>query len=155
MRSRAANFIQLNTSASTDGVGLVFTFADTDDTPDAPFYAVINLRDDTLREVVKFSSKTATELVVDSLADRYLAGSVATSGLTHPANSTVLLAPLAQHLDDLWVYLEGQTLDDLSDLDVSGATDGQFLKYDSGSGDWVPDTITFPSPIGLIVALGG
>lgn len=155
MRSRAANFVQLNTSASTDGTGLVFTFADTDGTPDTPFYAVLNLRDDTLREVVKFSDKTGTELIVDSLSDRYLDGSVATSGLTHPTNSTVLLAPVAQHLDDLWVYLQGQELDDLSDVDVAAATDGQYLKYDSGSGEWVPDTITFPSPIGLIVALGG
>lgn len=155
MRSRAANFVQLNTSALTDGTGLTFTFTDTSDTPPVPFYAVLNLRDDTLREVVKFSSKTSTELIVASLADRYLDGSVATSGLTHPTNSTVLLAPLAQHLDDLWVYLQGQELDDLSDVDVSAATDGQFLKYDAGSGDWVPDTITIPSPIGLIVALGG
>jgi hypothetical protein len=155
MRSRAANFVQLNTSAQTDGVGLVFTFADTSDAPAVPFYAVLNLRDDTLREVVKFSTKTSTTLEVDSLSDRYLDGSVATSGLTHPTNSTVLLAPVAQHLDDIWVYLEGQTLDDLDDVDVSSATDGQFLKFDAGSGEWVPDTVTFPSPIGLIVALGG
>lgn len=155
MRSRAANFVSLNTSAQTDATGLTFTFTDTSDTPAVPFYAVLGLRDDTRREVVKFSSKTSTELVVDSLADRYLAGSVASSGIVHPANTTVLLAPVAQHLDDIWVYLEGQGLDDLDDVDVSSATDGQYLKYDSGSGDWVPDTITFPSPIGLIVALGG
>jgi hypothetical protein len=153
MRSRAANFVSLNTSALTDGTGLTFTFTDTSDAPAVPFYAVLNLRDDTLREVVKFSSKTSTTLEVASLSDRYLDGSVATSGLTHPTNSTVLLAPVAQHLDDIWVYLDGQTLDDLDDVDVSAATDGQFLKYDAGLGEWVPDTIG--SPIGLIVALGG
>lgn len=155
MRSRAANFVTLNSSAQSDATDLTFTFTDTSDAPAVPFYAVLGLRDDTRREVVKFSSKTSTTLVCASLADRYLAGSVASSGIVHPANTRVLLAPVAQHLDDIWVYLEGQELDDLDDVDVSSATDGQYLKYDSGSDDWVPDTITFPSPIGLIVALGG
>ena len=144
MRTNAANFTRLIMSAQTGPTGLSFEVPDTSGTPDAPFYAVLNLRDDARREVVLFSSKTGTTLEVDSIGDRYLDGSVAGSGITHPVGTQILLAPLAQHLEDLWDDFEALDfavntleLDDLSDVDVAGVADGDVLVYDDYAGEWV------------------
>jgi hypothetical protein len=134
----AANFTRLFTSAPTNAVGLTFTFADTSDAPAVPFYAVLAVRDDTKREVVKFSTKTSTTLVADSISDRYLAGSSAGSGIDHPSNTEVLLAPLAQHLDDIWSGLAALEVGDLADVDVSAVGDGDALVFDAGTSEWVP-----------------
>ena len=37
-------------------------------------------------------------------------------------------------------------LDDLNDVDVTGATDGQFLAWDATSGDWIPTTASGSIP---------
>jgi hypothetical protein len=105
-------------TAETDGTGLVFEVQDTTGTPATPFYAVVNLRQDALREVIKVSSKTGTSLSIASLADRYLEGSAASSGITHPIGSQILLAPVSQNLKDLWDYV--------TDLDASDVTSGTF-----------------------------
>jgi hypothetical protein len=44
-------------------------------------------------------------------------------------------------------------LGDLGDVDLSGLADGNILKYDDASGDWL--AAQEKSPIGLILALGG
>lgn len=107
-RTTAANFVVVDTTEETLSDGLTFTFADTSRFPAVPFYAVLARTDDTRRNVVKFSTKTATTLQCASLADRYLAGSVAESGITHPAGTPVLVAPLAQNLGDIWDALENR-----------------------------------------------
>jgi hypothetical protein len=49
--------------------------------------------------------------------------------------------------------IAGNDLDDLNDVDASSPAGGQYLTYNSSSGNWEP---TSPiSPIGLILALGG
>jgi len=49
--------------------------------------------------------------------------------------------------------LLGNDLDDLNDVDATSPTNGQYLTYNSSSGNW---EATSPiSPIGLILALGG
>jgi len=152
-RSYAANFTQLATSEEATATALTFVFTNTNNAPDMPFYAVLAPEDETKREVVKFSTKTSTTLVCDSLSDRYLDGSAAPSGIIHGSGTIVLLTPLAQHLDDLWVALAAVDLDSLTDVDTSGVTSGQVLTYDGS--DWVPQTPTTPSPIPMILALGG
>ena len=136
-RTNASNFMRMTMTSETDGSGLVFEVQDTAGTPDAPFYAVVNLRQDALREVIKVSSKTGTSLSVASLGDRYLEGSAAGSGITHPNGSQILLAPVAQNLGDLWDFLDGLELDDLADVDTSGAGAGDVLAFDGS--EWVPD----------------
>jgi hypothetical protein len=144
MRTNAANFTRLVMSATAGPTDLIFTFDNTLDAPDAPFYGVLNLRDDTRREVVLFSVKTSTTLEVATIDDRYLEGSVATSGITHPTGSRVLLAPVAQHLDDLWHAIENVedridllVLNDLDDVTVATPDDGDVLTYDDYTGEWV------------------
>jgi phage baseplate assembly protein gpV len=44
-------------------------------------------------------------------------------------------------------------LADLGDVDLAGLADGDFLKYDNASGNWL--VAQERSPIGLILALGG
>lgn len=152
-RSYAANFTRLATTEAATATGLTFVFANTDNAPAVPFYAVLSPQDENNREIVKFSTKTATTLVCDSLADRYLDGSAQPSGIVHGIGTEVLLAPLAQHLDDLWDQIEGLALGDLTDVDTSGAATGQVLTYDGS--EWAPQTPETPSPIPLILALGG
>jgi hypothetical protein len=49
--------------------------------------------------------------------------------------------------------IAGNDIDDLNDVDATTPTDGQYLAYNNSTGNW--ETLTPPSPIGLILALGG
>ena len=52
--------------------------------------------------------------------------------------------------------IAGNDIDDLNDVDATTPTDGQYLAYNNSTGNWEPLTPPeFPSPIGLILALGG
>lgn len=54
------------------------------------------------REVILFNGTVgASSISTTSVANRYLAGSAETSGLTHPVGSIVRAGPLAQHVVDL------------------------------------------------------
>lgn len=78
----------------------------------APVILVIEADSVTQREVILFDGTiTASELNTTSLANRYLSGSAASSGLTHPAGSTVRLAVLAQHVNDLNDRVDGVRAD--------------------------------------------
>lgn len=78
--------------------------------------------------------------------------------LNFPAN------PADQDTYDNFVYdaakgawklqtLLGNDLDDLNDVSATNPTNGQYLTYNSVSGNWEPTSPV--SPIGLILALGG
>lgn len=70
--------------------------------PASPCYLVIEPDSPTQREVILFDGTfTATNLVTTVIGNRYLAGSAAGSGLTHPIGSVVRHAPLAQHFEDI------------------------------------------------------
>jgi|SaaInl5LU_22_DNA_1037371.scaffolds.fasta_scaffold64159_3 hypothetical protein len=52
--------------------------------------------------------------------------------------------------------LLGNDLDNLNDVDATTPTDGDYLAYNDSTGNWEPLTPPeIPSPIGLILALGG
>ena len=63
-----------------------------------PFYIVIEPDSVTQREYVYVSNLSGTTATV---AERYLAGSAAPSGLTHPAGSVVRMAAMSQLFEDL------------------------------------------------------
>lgn len=52
--------------------------------------------------------------------------------------------------------LLGNDLNDLNDVDATSPTAGDYLAYNDLTGNWEPLTPpAAPSPIGLILALGG
>jgi len=69
----------------------------------APLYVVINPDSSTNREVIHITSLNAgtKTLTCDNADKRYLAGSAATSGLSHASGSVVRMSPLQQHIEDL------------------------------------------------------
>lgn len=73
------------------------------DTLTAPCYLVIEPDSATQREYFLVSSiDTGTKtLTISAIGNRYLAGSAATSGLTHAAGSTLRMSAMAQHFEDL------------------------------------------------------
>lgn len=70
--------------------------------PASPCYLIIEPDSPTQREVILFDGTfTSTNLVTTVIGNRYLAGSAAGSGLTHPVDSVVRHAPVAQHFEDI------------------------------------------------------
>lgn len=64
----------------------------------APCYLVLEPDNGSQREYVYVSAINAS---VCTVTERYLTGSAAGSGLTHPVDSDVRMSPLAQHIEDL------------------------------------------------------
>lgn len=127
-RTNATNFTRLTLADQTGPTDLSFDVDDTTGAPDAPFYAVINLRDDTKREVVRFTHKTGTTLSCATIGDRYLQGSAASSGITHEAAAQIVLAPVSQNLEDIW--------DEIDNLDTDDVPEGSTnLYYTDGRAD--------------------
>ncbi len=62
-----------------------------------PFYMVIEPENEAQREYVYVSSLTGTTATVP---ERYLTGSAAGSGLTHPVGSVVRMVVMAQHVEE-------------------------------------------------------
>tara|TARA_B100001250_G_scaffold222469_2_gene190792 strand:+ start:6252 stop:6875 length:624 start_codon:yes stop_codon:yes gene_type:complete len=69
----------------------------------SPCYLVIEPDSATQREYVFFDGTfTSTQLVTTTTDNRYLTGSAAASGLSHPQNSVVRMVPVQQVFEDLW-----------------------------------------------------
>jgi hypothetical protein len=45
------------------------------------------------------------------------------------------------------VDLGALTIDDMADVNITTVSDGQFLKYDNVSGDWLNETVTIPADV--------
>lgn len=77
----------------------------------SPCYLVIEPDSATQREYVFFDGTfTATQLVTSTADNRYLTGSAAASGLSHPQNSKVRMVPVQQLFEDIFDAL-GQVVD--------------------------------------------
>lgn len=77
----------------------------------SPCYLVIEPDSATQREYVFFDGTfTATQLVTSTADNRYLSGSAAASGLSHPQNSKVRMVPVQQLFEDIFDAL-GQVVD--------------------------------------------
>lgn len=86
----------------------------------SPCYLVIEPDSATQREYVFFDGTfTATQLVTSTVDNRYLSGSAAASGLSHPQNSKVRMVPVQQLFEDIFDAL-GQVVD----VDYSSADAG-------------------------------
>jgi len=77
----------------------------------SPCYLVIEPDSATQREYVFFDGTfTSTQLVTSTVDNRYLSGSAAASGLSHPQNSKVRMVPVQQLFEDIFDAL-GQVVD--------------------------------------------
>lgn len=87
---------------------------------------VIEPDDDAQREIIRFNGTWgASTFVTQSVAFRYLPGSAAPSGLTHPSGAIVRSVPTAQHIEDLNDRVD--TLDHGADL--AGLGDDDHTQY--------------------------
>jgi hypothetical protein len=77
----------------------------------SPCYLVIEPDSATQREYVFFDGTfTSTQLVTSTADNRYLTGSAAASGLSHPQNSVVRMVPVQQVYEDMFDAI-GQVVD--------------------------------------------
>lgn len=97
-----ANAFETTLSAQMNPTDLTATVVTTSGGPTSPCYLVIEPDSPTQREYVYCdASFTGTTFVTSGTGNRYLSGSAAGSGLTHPAGSVVRCAPVKQHWDDI------------------------------------------------------
>ena len=77
----------------------------------SPCYIVIEPDSATQREYIFIDSTVAgTSFTTTTTDNRYLSGSAAGSGLTHPSGSKVRVAPMKQHFEDIFDAL-GKVVD--------------------------------------------
>jgi hypothetical protein len=105
-RTNTANAFETVLTGPVNATDLTFNVESTIGTPSVPFYIAINVDDSENREYVKVSAKTSTSLTMDSLDDRHLEGSAASSGLEHAESSEVKMVVLSQIFIDLWDSVE-------------------------------------------------
>jgi hypothetical protein len=104
---------------------------DTLGTLTSPCYMVFEPTSDAQREVVYFDGVFGVSSFVTTVgSNRYLAGSAASSGLTHPAGTTVRSVILSQHLDDLDTRITTLDHSDLVGLTVGDDHTQYLLKGD-------------------------
>lgn len=97
-----SNFARTVTTASMGSSSLSVSVDSTEAFPAAPYLAVFEPESPDRREVLLFDEPPTSDTMTTSTIDnRYLGGSAAASGITHPAGSTVICGPLGQHVDDL------------------------------------------------------
>lgn len=106
-RTNVVNIFRTTLTSSVGPTDLTFPVETLDGAPSSPALLVLGPRDDSNREVALFDGTfSSSNFVTTDLANRYLAGSAQTSGITHEAGTEVVCVPLAQHIDDLWDALE-------------------------------------------------
>lgn len=107
--SNNANWFETTLTNSMGPTDLTAAVASTAGAPTSPCYLVIEPDTPSQREVVFFDGTfTSLSFVTSDLANRYLAGSAAASGLTHPAGSVVKATPVAQHMEDVHDRIDAQ-----------------------------------------------
>ena len=138
MTARDSNLYNAFETTLSSGMGdsdLTATVASTSGMT-SPCYLVIDPDDPAKREYVYFDGTfTATTFVSSNIANRYLGGSAAGSGISHSSGAVVRCSPLAQHFEDLHDRIDGlgdpilETLVDAKgDLIVGSAADTAIRK---------------------------
>jgi hypothetical protein len=127
--STTANAFETTLSSQLGASDLTINVASTTGLA-SPCYIVVEPDSATQREYIFIDSTVAATSFTTTTADnRYLSGSAAGSGLTHPSGSKVRVAPMKQHFEDIFDAL-GKVVDTTYSsgtagevkLDVSAAT---------------------------------
>jgi len=95
----------------------------------SPCYIVVEPDSATQREYIFIDSTVAaTSFTTTTVDNRYLSGSAAASGLTHPSGSKVRVAPMKQHFEDIF-----DALGKVVDTAYSSGTAGEVI-FDVSAG---------------------
>lgn len=137
----------------------------------SPCYIVIEPDSATQREYIFIDSTVASTSFTTTTADnRYLSGSAAGSGLTHPSGSKVRVAPMKQHFEDIFDALgkvvdtayssgtAGEVIFNVADATASLANDEIFIRDADDSNkvkrESISDIMTAAAGSGLAAASG-
>lgn len=108
--STTANAFETTLSSQLGASDLTINVASTTGLA-SPCYIVVEPDSATQREYIFIDSTVAATSFTTTTADnRYLSGSAAGSGLTHPSGSKVRVAPMKQHFEDIFDAL-GKVVD--------------------------------------------
>jgi hypothetical protein len=146
VRSQFANAYESTLSADMGASATTASVVSMSGAPTSPCYMVIEPDSASRREYVYFDGTFGvSSFVTSSTSNRYLSGSAAGSGITHPAGSVIKQAPAKQHFDDLWdrtdalkapAYLVTTSTTALDNEVAVGATPGGEL-----GGTWASPTV--------------
>ena len=108
--STTANAFETTLSSQLGASDLTINVASTTGLA-SPCYIVVEPDSATQREYIFIDSTVAaTSFTTTTVDNRYLSGSAAASGLTHPSGSKVRVAPMKQHFEDIFDAL-GKVVD--------------------------------------------
>ena len=135
-KANPVNFFETELTAQMGGTDLTAIVTDTTGLT-SPCSLIIEPDDQAQREVIYFDGTyTGTSLATTSIANRYQQGSAAGSGLVHPVNSKVRVAPVGQEIIDLHDRIDAEALHDHPASDLNDTTiTGTQLNTLSGGGD--------------------
>jgi hypothetical protein len=108
------------------------------------------------------STKVATTAYVDAAAAAILDGATFSGDIVVPDeaydatawNGSLEVPTKNAVRDKIESLASGGALDDLTDVDTTGVSDGDVLTFDSGSGDWIAAAPSSPGGGGGMVLLG-
>ena len=115
-RKQTANAFETTLTNNVSGTDTTFNVETTSGAPGSPCFLVINPENPNKREYVLFDgSFTGTSFSTTTLDNRHLAGSAASSGLTHDAGDVVRASTVSQLFQTLW--------NDIEQLEIGKAAD--------------------------------
>lgn len=126
--SLAGNFGTTELAAALGPTDLTIEVVDGSVFPTSLFYVVIQPNSISQREIIFVTSRSGTTLTVASIADRYLDGSGASSGLTHSTNSTTTNRIVKQYLEDVHDRIDAAVAETATKPDAD--------EDETISGDW-------------------
>jgi hypothetical protein len=156
IRSFFANAYEVNLTAEMGAEDVVMSVSSTDGAPASPAYIVVEPDTPGQREYILFDGTIGgNQFETTTLTNRYLTGSAAASGLTHPVGSVVRVSPLMQHFDDLHDRVEARLTitghtkaihEGFGFLDVSGLSpeEGDAVLYDGTNWTAGPPGVDIP-----------
>lgn len=111
MRTHHSNRFSTTLSSSMGATALQASVVTTAGSPVSPCYLVIDHDVPASAEIVLFDGLfDGTTFRTTALANRYLDGSAAASGITHAVGAKVISAPLGTSLEDIWDGIDAHAL---------------------------------------------
>jgi hypothetical protein len=132
VRTRGADRFSTELTIAMGPTDLTASVLTTSGSPASPCYLVIDHDVPARAEIILFDGAfTGTTFVTTALANRYLQGSAAGSGITHPIAAKVIFAMLGSHHEEMWVDVEEHATATAVHSATSAATANRIAIRDS------------------------